>query len=186
MTDFMPENGKSTSLDRRRALALLGGGAAAVSILGLAGCGGDDEAPRPALIKPEPDAEPTPPTTESSEMATGDNGMAGSDQASDSDSSMSMDRSDARAQEAEPDTIASDAGKLPKVDENSARAKQLAYVHDASTVSPDAQPRYEEGQQCANCALYQGGSADWGACPLFNGEQVKRTGWCNAYAPRGA
>ncbi|MEQ8262930.1 high-potential iron-sulfur protein [Pseudohaliea sp.] len=178
--------GKVTStLDRRRALALLGGGAAAVSILGLNGCGGDDNAPRPELIKPEPDGEPMKPPTQAeaeSVQASSDDAMADSGQASDMDSS--MDSGGDEAKDAASDTIASDG--MPKVDEASAKAKQLAYVHDASTVSPGAQPRYAEGQQCANCALYQGGSAEWGACPLFNGQQVKRTGWCNAYAPRGA
>jgi hypothetical protein len=180
MADFTPDKGTNASLGRRRALALLGGGAAAVSILGLAGCGGDD-APRPELIKPEPDAEPTEPPTQAEAMETaGNKATADSGQGGDMDSS-----SGAKAQAAESDTIASDGGAMPKVDESSAKARQLAYVHDASTVSPDAQPRYAEGQQCANCALYQGGSAEWGACPLFNGQQVKRTGWCNAYAPRG-
>jgi hypothetical protein len=172
---------RNLSLDRRRTLALLGGGAAAVSILGLAGCGGDDTAPRPELIKPEPDGEPKAPPTQAeakSMEAPGDDAMA------DSGTDEKMDSPGAEAQDTASDTIASDG--MPKVDESSAKAKQLAYVHDASTVSPDAQPRYAEGQQCANCALYQGGSAEWGACPLFNGQQVKRTGWCNAYAPRGA
>ena len=172
MADFTPDKGTNASLGRRRALALLGGGAAAVSILGLAGCGGDD-APRPELIKPEPDGEPTEPPTqaEAESMETGGDETMG-------DST--------EAKDAEPDNIANDAGGMSKVDESSAKAKRLAYVHDASTVSSDEQPRYEEGQQCANCALYQGGSAEWGACPLFNGQQVKRTGWCNAYASRGA
>ena len=172
----------TTALDRRRALALLGGGAATVSVLGLAGCGGGD-APRPELIKPEPDGEPTEPPTqaeaESMETAS-DDAMANSTQGS------GMDGESDPAKDAASDTIASDGDGMPKVDESSAKAKQLAYVHDASTVSADAQPRYAEGQQCANCALYQGGGAEWGACPLFNGQRVKRTGWCNAYAPRGS
>jgi hypothetical protein len=176
MTDRQPEETKAP-LGRRRALALLGGGAAAVSILGLAGCGGDDKAPTPELIKPEPDGEPTPPPTRSDAMAEAE---------SSAESTASADSTSGPAQESASDTIASDGGSMPRVDENSAKTKQLAYVHDASTVSSDAQPRYEEGQQCANCALYQGGSAAWGACPLFTGQQVKRTGWCNAYAPRGA
>jgi len=175
------KNTSISPMDRRRALALLGGGAAAVSILGLAGCGGDDTAPRPELIKPEPDGEPIAPPTQAeaeSMEAPGDDAMA------DSGMDDKMDSAGTETQDTPSDTIASDG--MPKVDESGAKAKQLAYVHDASTVSSDAQPRYAKGQQCANCALYQGGSAEWGACPLFNGQQVKRTGWCNAYAPRGA
>jgi len=181
-----PEKRTNTALDRRRTLALLGGGAAAVSVLGLAGCGGED-APPPELIKPEPDGEPTAPpkqaATEPMEAAR-DDAMASSDRSGGADSSVNSGAGP--AQDAAPDKAASDGTDMPKVDEKGAKAKQLAYVHDASTVSPGAQPRYEEGQQCANCALFQGGSAEWGACPLFNGQQVKRTGWCNAYAPRGA
>ena len=170
--------GTNRPLDRRRALALLAGGTAAVSMLGLGGCGGDEEAPRPELVKPEPDGAPTEPSTQAETIDT-----ASEDEMADAGDT--VESANESAPDTASDTLASDGG-TPKVDKSSARAKQLAYLHDASTVSPDAQPRYEEGQHCGNCALYQGGDAAWGACPLFNGQQVKRTGWCNAYAPRGA
>ncbi|KGE04931.1 high-potential iron-sulfur protein [Pseudohaliea rubra] len=162
----------NTSLDRRRALALLGGGAAAISFLGLAGCGGSDDAPQPELIKPEPEPEPASPPTQKEPVES---------TAGDSASSMG----DAEAPASSDPSASDGTGTMPRVDEGSAKARQLAYVHDAATVSTSEQPRYAEGQQCANCALYQGGSAEWGGCPLFSGQQVKRTGWCNAYAPRG-
>ncbi|WP_303906751.1 high-potential iron-sulfur protein [Thiohalomonas denitrificans] len=41
-----------------------------------------------------------------------------------------------------------------------------------------------EGQGCANCALYQGGDAPEGDCPLFPGKQVVATGWCKSWAPK--
>ncbi|PLW84465.1 iron permease [Kineobactrum sediminis] len=73
----------------------------------------------------------------------------------------------------------------PKLSEDSPQAKRLAYVHDADDVIASEQPRYEEGQQCTNCQLYQGTPDDeWAGCPLFAGKLVKGTGWCNAYAPR--
>lgn len=65
------------------------------------------------------------------------------------------------------------------------QAKSLAYVHDATTVDSAAQPRYEAGQECSNCALYQGGAGDeWANCSIFPGRQVKATGWCSVYAPK--
>ena len=73
---------------------------------------------------------------------------------------------------------------LPKVSEDDAQAKALSYVHDASTLD-SSQPRYQAGQVCSNCALYQGAADDdWGACSIFPGKQVKATGWCNVYAPK--
>jgi hypothetical protein len=74
---------------------------------------------------------------------------------------------------------------MAKVDENSAQAQGLGYRHDATTIDSATQPRYAAGQQCSNCALFQGGDAEWGGCPLFAGKQVKATGWCNAYAKAG-
>lgn len=72
-----------------------------------------------------------------------------------------------------------------KLDENSAQATSLGYKHDATAVDSGAQPRYAAGQQCANCQLFQGGSASWGACPIFAGNLVKSTGWCSAYVAKG-
>ncbi|MEO0422491.1 MAG: high-potential iron-sulfur protein [Pseudomonadota bacterium] len=72
-----------------------------------------------------------------------------------------------------------------KLDENSAQATSLGYKHDATAVDSGAQPRYAAGQACANCQLFQGGSAAWGACPIFAGNLVKSTGWCSAYVAKG-
>lgn len=161
--------------DRRRALALIGGGTVALTSLGLAGCGSEESAPKPELVEPQTSAEPTPPPKASETTAPEESSQSsdnGSTESSDSDSTGSA-NTDANG------------GDMPKLDENSAQAKQLAYVHDASTISADSQPRYESGQLCSNCALYQGGSDPWGACPLFQGKLVKSTGWCNGYAPAG-
>ena len=68
-----------------------------------------------------------------------------------------------------------------------AQAKALAYVHDASMVDTATQPRYEVGQECRNCALFQGSATDeWANCSIFPGRQVKATGWCNVYAPKAS
>ncbi|MBL7004949.1 MAG: high-potential iron-sulfur protein [Gammaproteobacteria bacterium] len=34
---------------------------------------------------------------------------------------------------------------------------------------------------CANCALYQGGAAATGACPIFAGKDVAAAGWCASW-----
>ena len=64
---------------------------------------------------------------------------------------------------------------LPLVEPDSAQATALQYV-EASEV---------EGQNCANCSLWQGGDAEQGPCPLFPGMAVKAEGWCSAYVPMG-
>ena len=72
-----------------------------------------------------------------------------------------------------------------KLSEDDPQAKSLSYVHDATTLE-DSQTRYQPGQACANCALYTGGNgAEWGGCSIFPGKQVKATGWCSVYAPKG-
>lgn len=53
-------------------------------------------------------------------------------------------------------------------------AKALSYT--AQSENPD--------QTCANCALYQGGDAPQGVCPLFPGKEVVATGWCKSWAPK--
>ena len=74
------------------------------------------------------------------------------------------------------------ADDLPKVDEQSAMAKALGYVHDAQTV--DAAKRFSD-RYCNNCALYAGApDEDWAACSIFPGKVVAGRGWCSAWAPK--
>jgi hypothetical protein len=75
------------------------------------------------------------------------------------------------------------SGELPRLEESDPQARSLAYVNDASKVDPAAQPRYEPGQECANCALYLGGD-EWGGCSIFPGKLVNANGWCSVYAPK--
>lgn len=50
-------------------------------------------------------------------------------------------------------------------------AQALGYVTTSAT----------DGQACANCALYQGGGAAQGGCPIFPGKEVLAAGWCKSW-----
>ena len=41
-----------------------------------------------------------------------------------------------------------------------------------------------EGQTCANCNLYQGGTAAAGPCPIFPGKDVAAAGWCKSWVAK--
>jgi hypothetical protein len=74
------------------------------------------------------------------------------------------------------------AQSVRRVDEQDPAALGLGYRHDAANVDRKKFVRYQEGQTCSNCRLYQGkDGAEWGACPIFAGKLVAATGWCNAY-----
>ncbi|MBX3634501.1 MAG: high-potential iron-sulfur protein [Rubrivivax sp.] len=80
---------------------------------------------------------------------------------------------------------AADSAALPLVAESDPQAVALGYAADATRVDATKQPRYAAGQNCANCALYQGAAgADAGLCPLFAGRRVAAAGWCSAYAKK--
>lgn len=71
------------------------------------------------------------------------------------------------------------------VAESDAQATALGYKADASKADKAKYPKYAAGQQCANCALYQGKPGDAaGPCPLFAGKQVTAKGWCSAWAKK--
>ena len=71
------------------------------------------------------------------------------------------------------------------VDEKDAQAAALGYVADAKRVDVKKYPKFAAGQNCANCALYQGKATDKAAgCPLFAGKQVAGPGWCSAWAKK--
>jgi hypothetical protein len=75
----------------------------------------------------------------------------------------------------------------PMVDEKDPQAVALGYVADAKRVDAKKFPKYAAGQNCANCALYQGKATDAvAACPLFAGKQVAAKGWCSAWAKKAA
>ncbi len=72
------------------------------------------------------------------------------------------------------------------VDPAEATAVALGYVSDATKVDTSKFKTYAAGQNCANCALFQGKAGDAaGGCPLFAGRQVAAAGWCSGYAKKG-
>jgi hypothetical protein len=81
--------------------------------------------------------------------------------------------------------LASQAAHAAMVDENDAQAKALGYVADAKRADKAKYKQYAPGQQCTNCALWQGKPTDAAAgCALFPGKQVAGPGWCSAYAKK--
>ena len=71
------------------------------------------------------------------------------------------------------------------VDEKDAQAAALGYVAEAKRVDVKKYPKFAAGQNCTNCALYQGKAADKaGGCPLFPGKRVAGAGWCSAWAKK--
>ena len=81
--------------------------------------------------------------------------------------------------------LATHAQAQALVDEKDAQAAALGYVADAKRVDTKKYPKFAAGQNCANCALYQGKATDKAAaCPLFAGKQVAGAGWCSAWAKK--
>jgi len=61
-------------------------------------------------------------------------------------------------------------------------AVALGYHADGTKTDKAKYPKYAAGQDCGNCALYQGkAGAASGPCPLFAGKEVSSKGWCSAY-----
>ena len=82
--------------------------------------------------------------------------------------------------------LATRAHAQTQVDEKDPQAAALGYVAEAKRVDAKKFPKFAAGQNCANCALFQGKAADKaGGCPLFAGRQVASAGWCSAWAKKG-
>ena len=74
------------------------------------------------------------------------------------------------------------AAELVAVDPSGAQAMALGYVTDGTTTDTKKFERYQVGQECANCQLYQGApDAESGGCLLFAGQSVTARGWCNSW-----
>jgi anaerobic selenocysteine-containing dehydrogenase len=81
--------------------------------------------------------------------------------------------------------LATHAQAQALLDEKDAQAIALGYVADAKRVDTKKYPKFAAGQNCTNCALYQGKAADKaGGCPLFGAKQVAGAGWCSAWAKK--
>ena len=182
---------------RRRVLQIMGTTAVAVPVLGLSACGGGDSGGDASSSAPAAPAKEAMQSMQSEVAEAGESMEAAAEDMADAAGEMADEMSDAAGEMAEDADAAADeataaveekAGMIAsdgmaQVDENGAQAMGLGYRHDATTVDASVQTRYKSGQQCSNCALYQGGDAAWGGCPLFAGQVVKSTGWCSAYAP---
>ena len=143
---------------RRKFLKLMGGGAVLLPIAGLGACsGGEESAPASGGTASEAPSEPEP-----QQMTE-----------------------EASAEPAASEGANETGGDMPRLSEDNPQAQSLGYVHDATTVDTSKYPRYQSGQACSNCALYQGDAdSEWGGCSIFPGKLVKATGWCNVYAPK--
>lgn len=71
-----------------------------------------------------------------------------------------------------------------KLSEDNGTAIALGYKHASVDVDAAKYPNHTSEQLCRNCALWQGGDAEWGACSIFPGKLVAAEGWCAAYAAK--
>jgi len=84
-------------------------------------------------------------------------------------------------------TFAQAQPQLTMVDPQDPQAKALGYVTDASKVDKAKFPKYQSGQHCAICQLYQGpASAQAAPCTIFAGKGVAGPGWCSAFVPKSS
>lgn len=161
---FTPDGPEST---RRRFLKLGGGGLALIPLVNLVGCS-DNSTPQTAPEKPA--AEPASPT-------------------SGAETAMPEPSAATEAPASEPSAAAGtqSAAELTRLEESEPTAIALGYRHDATQVDTAKFPRYEAGQHCAVCALFQpdvGGDQGWGACSIFPGKLVNANGWCSAFVAK--
>ena len=70
------------------------------------------------------------------------------------------------------------------VDPKDPTAVAFGYVVDAAQADKAKFPKYAAGQTCASCALYQGGAAASGPCPIYQNKIVPAKGWCNAWVKK--
>jgi hypothetical protein len=71
------------------------------------------------------------------------------------------------------------------VSETDPQAAALGYKAVATGVDKAKYPKYAAGQECDNCALFQGKVGDaTGGCSLFGTKKVAGKGWCSAYAKK--
>lgn len=72
------------------------------------------------------------------------------------------------------------ADDLPHLDTSDPTAQALKYTDD----NTKAGPPHQEGQACASCNFFSGGTAAYGPCQLFPGKAVNAKGWCSGYAKK--
>lgn len=80
---------------------------------------------------------------------------------------------------------AANTAVLPMLDEKDAQAVALGYVENATKADTTKFKNHVSGNQCSNCALYQGkGGETAGPCPLFAGKNVAAGGWCASWVKK--
>lgn len=73
----------------------------------------------------------------------------------------------------------------PVLSESDPTAQGLGYKTDAARVDKAKFPKYQAGQTCANCQLFQGKPGDMtGPCTIYGGKLVNAKGWCSAYVKK--
>jgi hypothetical protein len=77
------------------------------------------------------------------------------------------------------------SANAPRLALDDPTALALGYVEDAAVIDQSAEPNFKQGSDCANCALWTGGDAEWGGCSIFPGKDVAARGWCRAWAAKG-
>lgn len=162
---------------RRRFLKLVGGTVVLAPLAGLAACsGGGDSAPAGG-------AESKPAADEGTGSGAGADMAREAEQAAGSAQQATREAAEETAQSAG-GSEASGGGR-PKLSLDDPQAKSLGYVHDATNVDQSKYGRYEPGQACSNCALFQAkGDEQWAGCSIFPGKLVNAAGWCSAWAPK--
>lgn len=157
---------------RRQFLKLVGGTVALVPLAGLTACGGGNDSAPATGSAPSAGSSGTGGQTAAEKPAAAEKAP------------MQAETAPAPAETGSGAAASSDS--LPKLALDDPQAKSLGYVHDATTVDQSKYTRYQPGQACSNCALFQAqGSDEWARCSIFPGKLVNKAGWCSAYAPKG-
>jgi hypothetical protein len=79
------------------------------------------------------------------------------------------------------------AKALPRLAENDTQAAALGYKHDAKKADAKKFANWKPGQDCDDCAQWEGKKNDaWAPCKIFPGKAVNAKGWCSAFQPKKA
>jgi len=163
---------------RRKFLKLVGGTVVLAPLAGLIACSGGDESP------PAGGGESKPAADQGNGSGAGADMARETEQAAGSAQQATQEATEEAAEEAAQTADASGGGR-PKLSLDDPQAKSLGYVHDATNVDQSKYGRYEPGQACSNCALFQAkGDEQWAGCSIFPGKLVNAAGWCSAWAPK--
>ena len=71
--------------------------------------------------------------------------------------------------------------ELPKLQESDPQAVLHGYKLDAAKTDKVKFPKYEAGQTCGNCALFEDQPGGWGKCAAFPGKLITTAGWCDLW-----